>query len=142
MSAPDLQGRSALVTGAARRTGRALALAIADAGADVAVHYRQSRDEAEAVAEEIRARGRRSTTVRAELGDAAEAQRAVDEAARVLGRLDILINNVGEIVWKDLDDITPEEWRRKRAQPGTFAARIHSRPHLLVLGSDDELRAA
>ena len=107
----DLSGRCALVTGAARRTGRALALALARAGADVAVHCHESQQEAEAVVREIESMGRRSVLVRVDLRDAEAVRAAFAEAADQLGRLDILVNNVGTIVWKDFNALSPEEWR-------------------------------
>jgi 3-oxoacyl-[acyl-carrier protein] reductase len=106
----DLSGRCALVTGAARRTGRALALALARAGADVAVHYHQSREEAQAVVHEIEALGRRSTLVSVDLTDSPAVERAFEHTAREMGSLDILVNNVGTIVWKRLEELSAEEW--------------------------------
>jgi len=106
-----LAGRHALVTGSAVRTGRVLALALAEAGADVAVHGRRHRDELEAAAEEIRALGRRCTVTTGDLSDPSEAERVVAEAEAGLGGLDILVNNVGVIVWKDLDEIEVEDWK-------------------------------
>ena len=108
--AVDLSGCAALVTGAAKRTGRALALALAESGADVAVHYQNSQAEATAVADEIEARGRRATLVRANLTDPTAVQAGFDEATESLGRLDILVNNVGTIVWEKLEDLSPEDW--------------------------------
>ena len=124
MSARALQGRRALVTGAARRTGRALALALAEAGADVAVHYRTSEDEALAVAAEIEAMGRRAVAVCADLAHAEQAERAVEEARSVLGPIDTLVNNVGAIVWKNLDEITPADWQT--SLDGTLTATYHA----------------
>jgi len=105
-----LTGRRALVTGAARRTGRALALALAGAGADVAVHYRHSESEARETAAVIAREGRRGVTVQADLADPEQAAHAVEEACDGLGGLDILVNNVGHIVWKDLGETTLEDW--------------------------------
>ena len=119
-----LQGRRALVTGAARRTGRALALALAEAGADVAVHYRTSEDEARAVVAEIEAMGRRAVAVCADLAHAGQAERAVEEARSVLGPIDTLVNNVGAIVWKNLDEITPADWQT--SLDGTLTATYHA----------------
>lgn len=119
-----LEGRRALVTGAARRTGRALALALARAGADVAVHYRSSATEAQEVAGQIRGAGRRAIAVQADLVDAEQAMRAANEAADALGPIDILVNNVGAIVWKTLDEISPEDWRT--CLDGTVTATWHA----------------
>jgi NAD(P)-dependent dehydrogenase (short-subunit alcohol dehydrogenase family) len=84
---------AALITGAARRIGRALALAMAQAGYDVAVHYRGGADDAEALAGEIRALGRKATTLAAELADDAQASALVGRAAAALGPVTLLINN-------------------------------------------------
>jgi NAD(P)-dependent dehydrogenase (short-subunit alcohol dehydrogenase family) len=99
------------VTGAAKRSGRALALALAHAGADVAVHYQHSRRDAEQVVAQIESIGRRSTLVQVDLLDPPAVVAAFAAAAGLLGRLDILVNNVGTIVWKDFDELSPEEWR-------------------------------
>jgi 3-oxoacyl-[acyl-carrier protein] reductase len=93
----DLRGRAALVTGGSRGIGRASARLLARAGADVAVTYRSRADDAERVVAEIRALGRRALAVGADLGDPAAAARAVEEAAGVLGGLDVLVVNHG--VW-------------------------------------------
>ena len=85
--------RAALVTGAARRLGRAISLALAEAGWDVAIHYHQSRDEAEATAAEVRARGRRATLVSADLGDEAEVRQLIGRASADLGPIGLLVNN-------------------------------------------------
>ena len=89
MTAPptaDLTGRVALVTGAARRTGRGLALALARAGADVVVHYGQSRQEAESAVAEIAALGRRGYAIQADLGRPGEAERSL-QITRTGGQL-------------------------------------------------------
>jgi NAD(P)-dependent dehydrogenase (short-subunit alcohol dehydrogenase family) len=124
MSDAPLAGRCALVTGAAKRTGRALAIALADAGADVAVHYRNSAAEAKLVAEAIRERGRRSLSVQGDLIDCGQAEQVTRRVADELGRLDILVNNVGAIVWKDLDELTPEDWRA--GIDGTLTVTYHA----------------
>jgi 3-oxoacyl-[acyl-carrier protein] reductase len=123
VSGASLAGRRALVTGAARRTGKALALALAAEGADVAVHYRHSAEEAEATAEAVRALGQDAVAVQADLASGEEAQRAVDEVVRALGGLEILVNNVGAIIWKDLPDTSPEEWHQ--GLDGTLNATYH-----------------
>jgi NAD(P)-dependent dehydrogenase (short-subunit alcohol dehydrogenase family) len=106
----DLSGRVALVTGAAKRTGRALALALAKAGADVAVHYQSSHDEAASLVSEIEANGRRAVLVRADLTDPDATKVAFRSATETFGRLDILINNVGSIVWKKFHDLDDGDW--------------------------------
>jgi NAD(P)-dependent dehydrogenase (short-subunit alcohol dehydrogenase family) len=93
---PDftLGGRTALVTGAARGLGRAIALALADAGADVALGVRQAADGADLVAQ-IEAMGRRSMRVPMDVRDRAQVESAVDAVVATLGRIDILVNNAG-----------------------------------------------
>ncbi|MEM9175552.1 MAG: SDR family oxidoreductase [Myxococcota bacterium] len=122
--APDLEGRIALVTGAAFRTGRALAIAFADAGADVIVHYHRSRDAAEEVVREIEKTGRRGHAVSFDLADPVAVEAGVRDVTTRAGGLDILVNNVGTIVWKRLDQLTPEHW--KMCLEGTLLATLHA----------------
>lgn len=91
----ELKGRAALVTGGSRGMGAAIALALAEAGADVALTYQGSRDKAEAVAKQIEAKGRRAVAIKADSAEAAAVTNSVDEAAKALGRLDILVANAG-----------------------------------------------
>jgi 3-oxoacyl-[acyl-carrier protein] reductase len=88
-----LEGKVALVTGAGRNIGRAIALALADAGARVAVNVRASRDEGEAVANEIVARGGESLLVVADITQRAEVDAMIDAVSHRFGVLDILVNN-------------------------------------------------
>ena len=85
--------RTALVTGAARRIGRAIALDLARAGWDVAIHYQTSRSEADSAVAEIRALGRRSVAIAADLGREADTSELVPAAGAALGPLALLINN-------------------------------------------------
>jgi uncharacterized protein len=87
--------RAALVTGASRGIGRGIALALAGAGHDVVVNYASNADAARAVAREIEAVGAKAHPVRADVADAADRQRLVDEAYSAFGRLDLLVNNAG-----------------------------------------------
>ena len=101
------EGKAALVTGGSRGIGRATALALAEGGADVALTYGSSRGEAEAVAAEIEAFGRRSVAIQADASDPANAAAAVRSAKESFGRLDILVNNAGVFLTggpEDLDD--------------------------------------
>jgi 3-oxoacyl-[acyl-carrier protein] reductase len=90
-----LAGNVALVTGAGRGIGQAIALAFARAGADIAVHYRNSAVGAERTASDIRALGRHAETLQADIGVVAEGQRLVADTVERFGRLDILVNNAG-----------------------------------------------
>lgn len=100
----------AIVTGSAKRTGRAIAVALADAGHDVAVHYNHSADAAEEVSSQIRKIGRGSIAVKADLTSYNETKSMMGQVAKEFGRIDILINNVGNFIFKDMDEYTVEEW--------------------------------
>lgn len=90
-----VDGRIALVTGASRGIGRAVALALAAEGADVAVNYAGSEKAAQEVAEAIRAMGRRALVVQADVSDAEAVQKMVAAVTGEFGRIDILVNNAG-----------------------------------------------
>ena len=102
----DLSGKVALVTGASRGIGAAIAVELARAGADVVVHYRTRLDEAREVAEAVRACGRRSTLVQADVGSTTKIARLAKEA----GQVDILINNAGIAKPQPLENITESDW--------------------------------
>ena len=106
-----LGGRVALVTGGARRTGAGISLALARAGADVVVHYRRSRAEAEETVAAVEALGRRAFPLEAPLDDPDATTAAFALAAERFGRLDILVNNASSIVWKPLEALDAREWR-------------------------------
>ena len=91
----ELAGKRALVTGASRGIGAAIALALADRGADVAITYERSAERAAEIVRAIEAKGRRGHAIQADSADAAAVKRSVDEAAESLGGLDILVNNAG-----------------------------------------------
>jgi glucose 1-dehydrogenase len=95
MAQPRLAGKIALVTGSSRGIGRAIAVRLAQEGADVAINY--SRDEAPAleVLAEVEAAGRRGVVIKADLANVAETRAMVDDVVSQLGRLDVLVNNAG-----------------------------------------------
>ncbi|ANX03678.1 SDR family NAD(P)-dependent oxidoreductase [Immundisolibacter cernigliae] len=107
----DLSGRVALVTGAARRTGRGLALALARAGADVVVHYGQSRQDAESAVAEIAALGRRGFAISADLSRPGQAETLIEASLTQAGRLDVLINNIGNYPLGDPLGLSPDQFR-------------------------------
>jgi|RhiMethySRZTD1v2_1073278.scaffolds.fasta_scaffold00530_39 3-oxoacyl-[acyl-carrier protein] reductase len=107
---PSLASRVALVTGASRGIGEAIALALAGAGAAVAVNYKSRAADADAVRDRIRALGRRSIAIAADVSLAADVQRLVDEVRTGLGPIDILVNNAGIARAQKLDEITEADW--------------------------------
>ena len=90
-----LKGKTALVTGAGRGIGRAIALTLAGYGADVAVNYSGSREKAEETAEEIRAMGRKAVLIQADISKQEDCERMFREMESSLGTMDILVNNAG-----------------------------------------------
>ena len=105
-----LDGKRALVTGGSRSIGRAIALGLAREGADVAVGYRQSREDAESAVRQIEAMGRRAVAVQGSTDSRADVERFVAEAHDFLGGLDILVNNAGILKRTPLLEISEEEW--------------------------------
>ena len=105
-----LEGAGALVTGAGRRVGQAIAIGLARAGCDVAVHYHGSASGAEQTARAIRGAGRRAELLQADLTDPLAARGLADQAARVLKRLDVVVNSAAIMVRQPVEDVTPESW--------------------------------
>lgn len=105
-----LEGAAALVTGAGKRIGQAIAIGLAQSGCDVAVHYHGSATGAEETARAIRAAGRRVELLQADLSDAAAARKLSDQAARALKRLDIVVNSAAIMVQQSVESVTPESW--------------------------------
>jgi NAD(P)-dependent dehydrogenase (short-subunit alcohol dehydrogenase family) len=105
-----LAGHVALVTGAAKRIGRSIALELAQRGADVIVNYRTSRAEAEQVVAEIVKMGRRSIPVQADVSIRAEVQTMISRVEKQFGRLDILVNNAGMFQHVPFNEITDYQW--------------------------------
>jgi 3-oxoacyl-[acyl-carrier protein] reductase len=115
MDSTPLKGKVALVTGAGRNIGRAIALALADAGAKVAVNVRASRDEGQAVVDEIAARGGDALLVAADVTQRAEVDTMIAAISKHFGRLDIVVNNAAirhEVAFADL---SYADWRAAQA---------------------------
>ena len=130
----DLTGQRAIVTGASTGIGRAIAKAHAGAGADVAIHYGSSRNEAEETARAVEAQGRRAFLVQADFRDPTAAGKAVEAAVEALGApIDILVNNAGSLIGRSaVDEMDEELWQEVIALnlSSVFFATKAALPHL------------
>ena len=109
---PGIKGKKALVTGSSRGVGKAIALALAEAGADVAVNYRSSAEEAAAVVEEIRSLGRNSLAVQADLAYPDQCLNLMEKTIKEFGELDLLVNNAAFFPTSWVKDMSLEEWQK------------------------------
>jgi len=107
---PDLKGHVALVTGGSRGIGAAIAAALGEAGAAVAVNYLERAAKAEAVVARIKEKGGRAIAVTADVSQAADVTEMVDHVAFALGPIDILVNNAGMAIVRGIDDLTEVEF--------------------------------
>ena len=109
----DLTAQRAIVTGASTGIGRAIAIALARAGADVAIHYGSSRKEADETARAVESHGRRAVLVQADFRDPTAAGKAVEAAVQALGApIDILVNNAGSLVGRSaVEEMDAELWQ-------------------------------
>ena len=105
-----LRGKTALITGAARRLGRASALALADAGADVAITFMTSATEARQTVTELSSCGVRAFSLRCDVTDEASVKAMMKQAGRVLGRIDILVNNAANFETVEFERLTVKQW--------------------------------
>jgi NAD(P)-dependent dehydrogenase (short-subunit alcohol dehydrogenase family) len=112
VSQPTLVGQVALVTGAAKRIGRSVALRLASEGADIVVNYRSSKAEADEVVAQIVALGRRAVAVQADVAKRPEVLAMFATVEREFGRLDILVNNAGMFFPAKFEELTEEQWDR------------------------------
>src|SRR2546425_743391 len=106
----SLEGKVSLVTGATKRLGRAVALRLAEEGADVVIHYRSSKSEAQGTVKEIEKLGRRAVAIAANLAEVLEIKRLFDEAGKHFGRLDILVNSAANFLPGSINSATEEIW--------------------------------
>jgi NAD(P)-dependent dehydrogenase (short-subunit alcohol dehydrogenase family) len=102
----ELTGKRALVTGASRGIGAAIALALADKGADVAITYERSADRAAEIVRAIEGKGHKALAIQANSADPTAVKRSVDEAARALGGLDILVNNAAIVLYESIANVS------------------------------------
>jgi NAD(P)-dependent dehydrogenase (short-subunit alcohol dehydrogenase family) len=131
----SLRGKRALVTGGAKRIGRGIALALAEAGADVAITYRGSAAAAEQTVSEIQKHGVQAFAVECDVQSEPSVQTAVAGAVQSLGGLDILINNAGAFETAALESITVEQW------DAMFATNTRG-PFLVAKAAHSHLKAA
>lgn len=132
----DLQGKVALVTGAGSGIGKAAALLLAREGALVGV-LSHTEDEIRRTAEEIGSAGGKAVPLVADIADADQMKRAVDELVRAFGRIDVVFANAGiNGVWAPIDELQPEEWDRtiNTNLRGTYLTIHHTVPHLKAAG--------
>ena len=129
-----LEGKAALITGAARRIGRSLALALVEAGADVAITWRESEREAVETVKELRALGVKAMAIRADVRTEPSVIAAMDAALARFGRLDLLINNAGRFETAEHSQITVEQWDAmfETNTRGPFLMAKAAYPHLKV----------
>ncbi len=128
----DLNGKRALVTGASRGLGAAVARRLAAAGADVAVHYGTDPAAAEATAAEVAAAGRRTLAVRADLEQPGQVQYLLQKVADAWDGLDLVVNNAGVAPVQPWSEITPQQWQQTLAVDlsGPFYVLHHALPLL------------
>ena len=133
----DLAGKVAVVTGAGRNIGHAIALSLAEAGAAVVVNVRQSRDEAEATAAEIEQRGGRAVVAMADVAVPDQVAGMAEIAHRAFGRIDVLVNNAAVRREAPLDEIDLAEWRKILGivLDGAFICMKACLPHLRRSGN-------
>ncbi len=130
-----LAGKRVLVTGAAKRIGAEIARALAGAGADVAITYNSSEDEAAQLVRELAGMGVRSMAAHCDVRDAKQVRGAVSAVVTAFGGLDILVNNAGAFETAKLEEITPEQW------DAIFAVNTRG-PFLMAQAAHPHLKAA
>ncbi|NEW94654.1 glucose 1-dehydrogenase [Rhodopseudomonas sp. BR0M22] len=108
-----LQGKVALVTGASKGIGAAIALKLAAEGAAIAVNYASSKDGADKVVKQIESAGGKAVAVHGDLAQPADAEKLVAETVKALGKIDVLVNNAGVYEFAPLGSITPEHFHRQ-----------------------------
>ncbi|MBX9844935.1 MAG: glucose 1-dehydrogenase [Xanthobacteraceae bacterium] len=109
----DLKGKVAVVTGASKGIGAGIAKSLADAGAAVVVNYASSKEGAERVVAEIKAKGGRAIAVKGDVARAADVKQLFEATRKAFGTLDVLVNNAGIYKFQPLDEITEDEFHRQ-----------------------------
>jgi 3-oxoacyl-[acyl-carrier protein] reductase/pteridine reductase len=132
MTDKPLSGKSALVTGGARRIGRAIALALAGAGADVAITYLKSRADASETLEEIKSLGCRALAVECDVRSEDSVHSAIHAVTEIFGRLDVVVNNAAVFESAALETMSLEQWDVvfETNARGPFLVAREALPHL------------
>lgn len=130
----ELKGRVALVTGASRNIGRAIALTLAEAGASIAIVARADQIAAESVAREVEAKGSRATVLLGDVSREADAARLVSQTVEIFGGLDLLVNNAAIRREAPVEQLSFAEWREVMGVTldGAFLMSRAAIPHLLA----------
>ncbi len=134
---PESIPRAALITGGAQRLGRAIALALAGAGFDIAIHCNASVEQAEATAADIRALGRRAAILRADLATEAQTTTLMPAATLALGPIGVLVNNASRFERDEWHDATRQSWDA-HLEPNLRAPFVLTQAFARVLPSDAE----
>jgi NAD(P)-dependent dehydrogenase (short-subunit alcohol dehydrogenase family) len=108
----ELHGKVALVTGGAKRVGKAIVTALAQRGCKVVVHYRTSQAEAEETVRELLAAGREAMAIQADITQEADVERMIDAAVARFGRIDVLVNNAAVFFRTPVNTLTVDEWEQ------------------------------
>ena len=109
----DLKGKVAVVTGASKGIGAGIAKSLAAAGAKVVVNYAASKDGADRVVADIKAKGGEAIAVKGDVAKAADVERLFKEAKQAFGRIDVLVNNAGVYLFQPIDQVTEDEFHRQ-----------------------------
>lgn len=108
----EIEGKVALVTGGAKRLGRSIALALAERGAELVIHYRDSEREAQELLALLKRAGGKPVAVRGDVSVAADVDRIVEAAMQAFGRIEILVNNAAIFYRTPFENLTEEDWDR------------------------------
>lgn len=136
VAARPLSGKTVLVTGAAKRLGRAIALAAAEKGADIAITYRESEREARALVGELSPRGVEALAVRCDVTDETNVREMIKEVVSVLGGIDVLVNNAANYETVEFEKLTVRQWDAMFASNarGPFLVSREALPYLRKRG--------
>jgi 3-oxoacyl-[acyl-carrier protein] reductase len=131
----ELMGKVAIVTGASKGIGAAIAKGLATAGASVVVNYASSREGADRVVAEIASKGGKAMAVGADVSKAADVRRLFDETRKAFGSLDVLVNNAGVYSFSPLEEVTEDEFHRE-FNINVLGVLLASREAMKYFGSD------